>query len=71
MSMWLACTAVFTRVEKGEQTSGRVGATAFTPCPEAGIGDGQVVFFEDVSLRLRSLGSNDGMVWNDGIFVED
>jgi hypothetical protein len=69
--MRLACTAMFTRVEKGEQAPWRVVATAFTPCPEAGMGDGQVVFFEYVSLRLGILSGDDGMVRNNGEFVED
>jgi hypothetical protein len=62
---------MFTGVEKGEQASRGVVATPFTPRPETGMGDGQVIFFEDVGLRLRRLGGDDGVVWNDGVFVED
>lgn len=62
---------MLTRIEKGEQALGRVVAAAFAPRPETGMGDGQVIFFEDVSLRLRRLGGDDGVVWNDGIFVKD
>ena len=45
--------------------------TAFTPCLQAGVGDGKVVFFEDISLGLGRLGREDGMVCNNGVFVED
>jgi hypothetical protein len=46
-------------------------AIVFTPRPETGMGNGKVVFFEYISLRLRCLGGDDGMVCNDWVFVED
>ena len=48
----MACTTMLARIEKGEQTSRRVVAIAFSPCPEASVGKGKVVFFEYIGLRL-------------------
>ena len=59
------------RIEEGEQASRRVVAIAFSPCPKAGVGKGKVIFFEYIGLRLRRLGSDDGMVCNYWVLVED
>ena len=48
----MACTTVLAGIEKGKQTSRRVMAIAFSPCPKASVGKGKVVFFEYIGLRL-------------------
>lgn len=71
MAVGLASAAMLARVKKSKQASREgMAAAAVTPCPEASMGDGKVVFFQDISLGLCSLGGDDEVMRNHGIFVE-
>ena len=66
MSMRLACTRMFPRIEEAKER-----LSIFFVCLQAIIRSTQIIYLKQICLWLVFLCCKYKVVWNDGIFVEE